>query len=356
MKTRLPTETWRTLRTSGLPVLDVRSEGEFALGAVPGAASLPLFSNAERHQIGWTYKQVGRLEATQLGVEAFAAKSVAYIDAIERLVGGQRELIVQCWRGGMRSQAVAMWLRSMGFRPVVVRGGYKAFRNEVLAALDELGGRDLLVLDGRTGVGKSDLLKRLRGEVPLLDFEGLARHRGSAFGDFAQEAPVPTQQNFENTLADAYLGLPTTGRILVEIETFLGKLYLPLKLRERITSSPAVLLSRDLEDRIARITAEYAQAWDEKADALFVERLELLRRHMGGADLAAIAAFVKARDFGAAVRLLLERRYDKVYDKGLARREHQVVARFNLTQEEEAAVTFLKAQFSKPSANQMTNR
>jgi tRNA 2-selenouridine synthase len=329
------------------PLLDVRSPKEFELGAALalGAASAPLLDNDERAEVGTLYKQVGKVEATQRGLELFAAKADRYLEDITRMAPPGSTLGIHCWRGGMRSALTASWLKAAGFDPIVVRGGYKAYRRTVLAALDAFAERQLLVLDGRTGSGKSDMLRTLTEQVPLVDFEGHARHRGSAFGDFAQSAPVPTQQTFENELAEAFLRLGDAPKILVEIENFIGPLKLPTKLRERIVTSPVVLIERDFDDRVERLASEYAAGWSQREDALFVERLKLLAKHVSRDDIARIVSATERRDFRTATALLLELRYDKVYDKGIAKRADNIIARFNLTHQNAEAISFIKNYF-----------
>ena len=336
---------WRAVHSDPVwgaaPLIDVRSEKEFAQGAIPGAANIPLLIDADRHEVGLTYKNDGSTAALHLGLERFAARCEAFREAVDASAAGGRKLAVHCWRGGMRSQMVAHWLGAMGYEVVVLQGGYKAFRGDVLAVIDHLGSRELLVLDGRTGAGKSALLARFPPGFPCLDLEGLAHHRGSAFGDFAQTAPVATQQNFENQLAVAALALPETGPVLVEIESMLGPILLAPKLKDRIHTSPIVHVERDFDERAARLTAEYACNWTAANDALFATRCEMLRRHLSQSDLAAVIAAVHRRDFRQAVEMLLTLRYDKIYDKGIARRAKSVIARFDLTRDEDAAVAWI---------------
>lgn len=336
---------------SHAPLFDVRSPKEFLRGAVPGAVNLPLLSDEERHAVGLCYKQIGRVAATQLGLELFAAKAERVLAQVEACTGEQKVIGVHCWRGGLRSQLTAAWLKAAGFAPVLLIGGYKAYRREVEKTFAALEQHEFIVLDGRTGSGKTDLVRYMRRYVPTLDLEGMACHRGSAFGDFAQEEVVPSQQTFENRLAEALWSLELADkprRILVEIESKLGPLSLPKLLRAKIYQSPVVLLERDFADRVARLADEYSRGWGAREDKLFGERLELLKRYLSGADLAEIIQATQRRDFLTAASILLERRYDKVYDRGIARRSRQVIARFNLTHEFANAVQFL----TKLSASQ----
>lgn len=327
---------------AGQPLLDVRSPKEFRLGSVPGAVNAPLLDDEERHLIGLTYKTEGRDVATALGIERFAARAERYRDALFEALGDSPKALVHCWRGGMRSGFVAQWLHAMGVEVRVLSGGYKSYRQLALAAIARLAKHPLLVLDGRTGVGKSALLRRL-ADLPTIDLEALARHRGSAFGDFAQAEPVPSQQNFENQLAERYLAIEHAPRILVEIENVIGPVTLTLDLRTAIASAETVLLTRDFEDRVERLAEEYSQGWNAAQDSLFLERSQLLRKHLAKEDLERVVQATLARDFRTAVELLLKLRYDKVYDKGIARRKQSVIATFDLTAEEEKALSFLRA-------------
>ena len=338
-------QAWRALASRRACVLvDARTDAEYRTGQVPGALSLPLLDAVERHEVGLRYQQQGRSDAVALGLEIFAAKVAEFNSDALRLLGpptADRLVGVHCWRGGMRSRFTAFWLRLLGYNVTVIAGGYRAYRQLMLHALDDFASRSLLVLDGRTGAGKSELIRRCLGRVPTVDFEGIARHRGSAFGDFAQKEPVPTQQNFENQLAEAFLALGEAPRILVEIENLIGPLALPRPLREKIVASPVVLVERDFEERVERLATEYAAGWGETEDALFAQRCEMLRRHVKGPQRERIIQATQQRDFHTATRLLLELRYDTVYDKGLARRESRIIARFNLTRELDQALRFI---------------
>jgi tRNA 2-selenouridine synthase len=52
------------------PVIDVRSPGEYNHAYMPGAFSLPLFTDAERAEVGTAYKQASR----ELAIKIFLAQ------------------------------------------------------------------------------------------------------------------------------------------------------------------------------------------------------------------------------------------------------------------------------------------
>jgi tRNA 2-selenouridine synthase len=181
----------------GQLVLDVRSPGEFNHAFMPGALPLPLFSDEERKEVGTAYKQVSREQAIKIGLDAFGPKMRRMVEEVEekaaaRGLPAKCPVYLYCWRGGMRSGAVAWLLDLYGFEVHVLAGGYKAFRNYVLDTFTlEL---PYHILGGYTGSGKTELLHRLKelGET-VVDLEGLAGHKGSAFGNI-DRLPQPTQE------------------------------------------------------------------------------------------------------------------------------------------------------------------
>ena len=147
------------------------------MGHIPYAYNIPLLDDDERHAVGLTYKRDGQEIATSIGLALFARKAGEFLKSVEKIVPERGQVLLHCWRGGMRSQSVAVWLASMGYQPMVIEGGYKAFRRQVLDTLDHLACHPMLVLDGRTGSGKTDLIKDLRDQLPTIDLEGHAGHR-----------------------------------------------------------------------------------------------------------------------------------------------------------------------------------
>jgi tRNA 2-selenouridine synthase len=200
------------------PVFDVRSPGEYNHAHIPGAISLPLFSDEERKIVGTAYKQESRQQAIKTGLDFFGPKMRKMVEDVESIVGSResvvvnsqlpthdsRLILVHCWRGGMRSAAVAWLLDLYGFKVYTLIGGYKKFRNHVLDTF-QFPFR-FNILGGFTGSGKTELLKSLeeKGEK-VIDLEGIAQHKGSAFGNIGMPEQ-PSQEMFENLLAQEVRG------------------------------------------------------------------------------------------------------------------------------------------------------
>jgi len=296
------------------PVLDVRAPIEFAQGHVPGALSLPLFTDEERARIGTAYKQVSQERAVHLGLEFFGPKMSEMVKQAKKLAPG-KEVRLHCWRGGMRSGAVLWLLELAGFRVHLLDKGYKDYRRAVLASFAEP--RQWRVLGGLTGSGKTDVLHVLAAGhgQPVLDLEGLAHHKGSAFGNIGQPAQ-PTQEQFENNLAAALLQLPPGAPVWVEDESRqIGRLTIPVALFEQMRQSPRYVLEVPRAARVAKLAAEYgAESPAELAGAI-----ERLHKRLGGLATQQALAAVEAGDFARMVELVLDY-YDKTYTHGLAPR------------------------------------
>ena len=293
------------------PLLDVRAPIEFAQGHVPGALSLPLFTDEERARIGTAYKQVSQERAVHLGLEFFGPKMSAMVKQAKKLAPG-KEVRLHCWRGGMRSGAVLWLLELAGFKVHLLDHGYKDYRRAVLASFAQP--RRWRVLGGLTGSGKTDVLHALTTEhgQPVLDLEGLAHHKGSAFGAIGQP-PQPTQEQFENNLAAALAALPPDAPIWVEDESRqIGRLTIPAALFEQLRTAPRYVLEVPRAARVAKLAAEYGA----ESPAELAAAIERLQKRLGGLATKQALAAVAAGDFPLMVERVLDY-YDKTYAYGL---------------------------------------
>ncbi len=236
------------------PIIDVRSPGEYDKAHIPGALSLPLFSNAERAEIGTIYKHKGRVKAVQRGLEFVGPKLSQFTKYALSLKS--ETLLVHCWRGGMRSSSMAWLLETVGINCLLLSGGYKSYRNTVLEGLKRP--IKILLLGGYTGSGKTDLIKLLRerGEQ-VIDLEGLAHHKGSAFGAIG-EAPQPSTEYFENLLHKEIGMLDSKKVVWIEDESRnVGKVFIPEDLWRQMRQAPLVRVDTPFETRLERLMRDY---------------------------------------------------------------------------------------------------
>ena len=238
-----------------MPVLDIRSPGEYAKGHIPGALSLPLFNDQERAVVGTAYHQEGREAAILKGFDITGPQWSAYIRTALELAP-DKKVILHCWRGGMRSEAMAWALHLYGFEVSVIKGGYKAFRRWAHQVFNR--SRYLIVLAGKTGSNKTGILAAIRQQgEQVLDLEALACHQGSAFGSMGYRCQ-PTQEQFENDLAWALKDMDAARKIWIEDESItIGRCAVPAGLWQQLLLAPAIELEVPLEARVALLTRQY---------------------------------------------------------------------------------------------------
>ena len=323
------------LLADNVPLIDLRAPAEFAQGAFPASVNLPLLTDAERHEVGLTYKQDGPDAALARGHELVsgpvrAERTRAWTE-FARSHSGCR---LYCWRGGLRSLIAQTWLEEEGVAVPRVAGGYKTLRRACLATLEGASGdaRRWLVLAGRTGSGKTRVISGLANAI---DLEGLARHRGSAFG--ARPGGQPTPIAFENALAVAYLKHDAATLVLEDESRTIGRLALPAAWHERMGAAPLALLEATTEERVRNIGSEYV---DEPLaggvapgdlHGRLAGSLDRIRKRLGGDRHASIRAALdegfRNGNHEVWIGLLLEWYYDPMYDYQLASKHRRVVFR-----------------------------
>lgn len=299
------------------PLIDVRSEGEFAQGHIPGAISLPLFNNAERAEIGTLYKQQGQQPAILRGLAIVGPKMQQLAEAgLSHARDGR--IAVQCWRGGMRSASVAWLFEKVGLQVDTVVGGYKAFRRLCLELFSTP--HNILILGGKTGTRKTQILQELIAQgANAIDLEGMANHRGSAFGSF-ETVEQPTQEHFENQLGYAILRCHTGQKIIVEDESMLiGRLHIPQPFWLQMRAARVMVLEWPLEKRVQYLLQTY-QIDPER----FRKGLTSIRKRLGD-DRYQRALTALAEERFDDVCLLVLDYYDRAYGFGLSKRDPATV-------------------------------
>jgi tRNA 2-selenouridine synthase len=331
------------------PVLDVRSPGEYTHAHIPTAQSLPLFTDEERKQVGTAYKQQSREAAIKIGLDYFGVKMKAMVVQTESIAaefsktavdsnaqvppsgGGGGCVLVHCWRGGMRSAAVAWLLDLYGFKVYLLVGGYKAYRKWVLAQFEK--DYNFNIIGGYTGSGKTLLVHQLiKEKKTVIDLEGLANHKGSAFGAI-ENMPQPGQEMFENLLAEKLQaasyelqeesgsGSPFRGLggcIFLEDESQrIGNLQIPMPLWRTMRKAPVFFMDIPFEERLAYITTEYGKLKKE----ILKDSILRIQKRLGGLETKNAINFLAENNYTECFRILLSY-YDKWYHKGLYNREN----------------------------------
>jgi tRNA 2-selenouridine synthase len=292
----IPAREFESLFLERRPLIDVRAPVEFAAGSIPGAVNLPLLNDEERHAVGLTYKEKGQAAAIELGHRLIQGQTreLRVAQWLKRIEAAPSSAVF-CFRGGLRSQIAQEWIYSKGAEPPLVAGGFKALRRFLLAAFTEyLPKMRFEVVTGPTGAGKTEFLKK--SGRPFLDLEGLANHRGSAFGEM--ETPQPTQVDFENAIAAELIRLSHSSEpILIENESrMVGLRAIPAGLFQKILTSPVFEITVSLEERVENIFKAYVleSKLGTRGDAAhfksFRRSVAAISRKLGGARSQEILA------------------------------------------------------------------
>jgi len=330
-------------------VIDVRSPAEYKHAHIPGAYSLPLFSDEERAIVGTAYKQESREKAIKHGLDFFGPKMKAIVEEVERisdlrlqnadLNSNKSEIenlkskivLLYCWRGGMRSGAVSWLLDVYGFKVHTLIGGYKKFRARVLDTFKLP--FDLKIIGGYTGAGKTEVIKELeKAGEHVIDLEDIANHKGSAFGNIGMPAQ-PTQEMFENVLSIRLRTLryesnssPNSNPQLIidhspiwleDESQRIGLINIPTDLWQTMRRSPLYFMDIPFEERLKHIVEEYGCFDKEK----MIDAILRIKERLGGLEAKKTIEFLNEDNTIESFRILLKY-YDKWYTKGLHNREN----------------------------------
>jgi len=308
-------EDFAELRTESL-VFDVRSPGEYTHAHIPNAYSLPLFTDDERKVVGTAYKQESKEKAIKIGLDYFGPKMRAIVEEVEELTKNtNKKILVHCWRGGMRSGGVAWLLDLYGFEVYQLSGGYKAYRNWVIGQFEKP--YDFKVVSGNTGSGKTYLLHKLENNgLQIVDLEGLAKHKGSALGGINQP-PQPSQEMFENLLAEQLANKNIERPILLEDESQrIGNLNIPNIIWQKMKESDLGYLQIPFDARLKFLVKEYGDLPQEELKNAVLR----IQKRLGGLETKNTLRHLEDNDFSGCFGILL-RYYDKWYEKGLNAKE-----------------------------------
>jgi len=295
-----------------IPIVDVRTPSEFSRGHIPGAVNLPLFDDDERKIIGTTYVQIGRQEAVDLGSD-IALPKVSSLVAEARKIAVGRKLLVHCWRGGMRSNAVATLLNLAGLEAAVLKGGYKAFRGYIHSLFEK--DARLVIIGGLTGTGKSEVLRMLKAKnEQILDLETLANHKGSVFGGLARSQP--TTEQFENRIHEVLSEYDLSKIIFVEDESMkIGWNVIPEPIFRKMKEAPMIHIEMSRDERLKRIIDEYGSFEHQ----VLIDACGRIKKRMGFERYQHTIDAIGKDEIPLAASMLLDY-YDRLYNEAIDRR------------------------------------
>ncbi len=303
-------------------MVDVRSPGEFRQGHIPGAVNIPLFSDEERAAMGTTYVQVGREPAVLQGLGFVGPKMRAICEEVLKIKSEQ--MLVHCWRGGMRSQSMAWLFETVGKKCMLLEGGYKAFRRAVLSEMELP--RELRILSGYTGSGKTEILAELKklGQQ-VIDLEALAHHKGSAFGALGQQLQ-PSTEHFENKLFAELQKADKSQVVWLEDESVnVGKNQIPPAFFEQMKRAGTTQVVVPQQARVKRLLVEYG-GFDR---TLLAESIKKIEKRLGYDRCRQALELCAAGDLAQVTKIMLDY-YDKAYGFQISARRPESVTRIEV--------------------------
>ncbi|WP_203292135.1 tRNA 2-selenouridine(34) synthase MnmH [Maricaulis parjimensis] len=312
------------LSTAGLErfdaIIDVRSPSEFAEDHLPGALNLPVLDDEERALVGTHYTQISVFEARRMGAALVSRNIARHLETTLADKPKQFRPLVYCWRGGMRSQSMALVLASVGWKPVLIEGGYRTWRRDVVAAQDHVELPRLILVDGQTGTAKTALLKQLEADgEQIIDLEGLAHHRGSIFGDFP-DADQPSQKAFETALHTIIRNLDRDLPVYVEAESRqVGRRRVPPGLWAAMQAAPRLVIRAPVDARAEYLVTAYPDLLTH-TDKL-VSAIDGLRPFHAKTVIADWLSLAEKGDWTQLAVDLVTQHYDPAYDRARKRQE-----------------------------------
>ncbi|GAB6098500.1 tRNA 2-selenouridine(34) synthase MnmH [Halanaerocella petrolearia] len=312
-----------TLDLESIAYVDVRSPKEFKEATIPGAINIPIFNNEERAKIGTVYTQESPAKARMLGVEIVSPKLPSIVRKIKNISENYKHLVLFCSRGGMRSESIALVADMAGIDLYKLDGGYKTYRHFIMERLKnyQLQSR-LLVIHGNTGVGKTELLYKLKeAGVPIIDLEGLANHRGSAFGSIGLGEPT-NQKYFDSLLWEKLEKINGLPIIAVEAESKrIGSSVMPDFFRETMEEGIHILTKSSIDQRVTRIMGEYSETYKKDKEGFIdraLESITSIKKHIikkaGKKGYQELVNNCQAGQFNKVIKTLLTEYYDPLYN------------------------------------------
>jgi len=293
--------------------IDVRSECEYEESHIPEAFNVPIFNDTERAQVGTVYKQIGREQAMELGLEIASEKLPSIIKEIKDLADGQ-PVVVYCWRGGMRSKSISIILDVMGIETYRLDRGYRGYREFVTSTIAEYRlASQCILIHGMTGTGKSDLLQLLSADgEPMIDLETMAGHKGSAFGGIGEQPN--NQRTFDSLLINQLKKLEHTPYFFMEAESQrIGRVRIPEFLWNKKFEAVHVLLEASIPTRVQRLVEQYVIE-DPGLATKFSDAYRMIESKLPTEERKEGWVALEEHRFADLAEMLLVRYYDPRYE------------------------------------------
>ena len=322
------------------PFIDVRSPAEFNQGSIPLSINIPILNDMEREIVGKAFKSSGQETAKKIGHQLVSGKiKNDRVNEWKKFIEVNPTSWLYCARGGLRSEIAQSWLKDIGLIIDRVDGGFKSIRNFCLEVFEHINedNKDWLVLAGRTGSDKTGMINKLKNSI---DLEGLANHRGSAFGARSTKQPSPV--NFENFLTFEYLYHESNKLVLEDESRTIGRLVIPSKFYDKMKKSKICIVEVPIEERVENIFNGYVASHLENdknillAKERFLANLDKIKKRLGASSHLIIKKKIQEAfsnyDHNAHfdwIEKLIVSYYDNMYDYQLNKKIDRCIFKGN---------------------------
>lgn len=310
-------------------IIDARSEKEFDETHIPGSINFPVLKNKERHNVGLIYKKYSPLASIKLASEYADPKIQDLKEFLKINKTQSKKIIVYCWRGGGRSKYLSKMITDCGFEPIILEGGIKSFRKAVNEFFLKEFPYRLVELSGLTGTGKTDLLRAVSDEIPIIDLEFSARHFSSLFGFVPYKirmfTPVVSQSAFENEIFSQIITqqykLEKHNFFLIESESKkVGEYFIPENIYSKMLDASVIISHRNIEVRINHIINDYFGS-DNRGQiemlGIFIKKERFFRQELSNKTYEFLLECINKNDTYMFTKMMINEYYDKKYkEKG----------------------------------------
>lgn len=293
--------------------IDVRSESEYDEATIPNSINIPILNDDQRRKVGITYKESGQSVAIRQGIEIMSNKLPAFYDEINKYNKKENQIILFCARGGMRSSCIGNLLSSLKFNIVKLNYGYKGYRQYINKALPkEFEKVNLIVLHGRTGSGKTEILKELacQGE-DIIDLEGCANHRGSTLGSIAL-SKQNSQKMFESLLFNQLINRKSNTLFIEGESKRIGNVILPDYTFKKMESGKKILIENTIENRIDIIKKDYINDKFDRDE--LITKIKWLSKYISKENIDELIKEISRENYDFVIEKLMIEYYDIKYN------------------------------------------
>lgn len=295
--------------------IDVRSEGEYSEACIPDSINMPILKDEERAVVGRAYRKEGIDKARNLGIKYASYKLEDYYKEVLKLREKYENVIIYCWRGGMRSKSVCGVLSTLNIDNVYqLKGGYKAYRRLIIDFFEnEIKRYKFIVLHGLTGVGKTIIIDKLKNkDIPVINFERLAKNSGSVFGDMLFEGQPPSQKQFESYIFKSIYNAKHKFIVTESESKRIGYINIPDSLIDAMSGGYHILIETSMKNRIDNIYNDYVKNQLD-TDEKLIKSIKHLNKRLGSKNVENLITKINNRDYNYVIEYLFKNYYDPLY-------------------------------------------